>query len=118
MLEKKLKVVNQRLMTRSGLVSAAYSFFDVLGLTAPYVIKAKLLLQTLIRKRLGRDDLIEETGRTQWKHWLDDLSMKEMQVDRCFKSKEFDEVKETVTSLLRCGSSKICSSFISPFIGF
>lgn len=58
-------------------------------------MKAKLLLQTLSRKRLGWDDLIEETERTQWKRWLDDLpKLEEIRVDRCFKPKEFDEVKE------------------------
>ena len=82
-------------MTRRGLVSAVCSFFDPLGFIAPYVIKAKLLLQTLSRKRLGWDDLIEETEKPQWKHWLDDLpKLEEIHVDRCFKPKEFGEVKE------------------------
>ena len=52
-LEKILHSVNQKPMTRRGIVSAVYSLFDPLGFIAPYVMKAKLLLQTLSRKRLG-----------------------------------------------------------------
>lgn len=55
-LEKILQLANQRPMTRRGIVSAVYSIFDCLGLIAAYVVRAELLLQTLSRKRLGRDD--------------------------------------------------------------
>ncbi|XP_022784343.1 uncharacterized protein LOC111324942 [Stylophora pistillata] len=58
-------------------------------------MKAKLLLQTLSRKRLGWDDMLEETDKEQWKRWLDDLpKLQQIQVDRCLKPKEFGEVKE------------------------
>ena len=40
--------------------------------------------------------MIEETEKTQWKRWPDDLpKLEQVKVDRCFKPKEFDEVKET-----------------------
>ena len=95
-LKKILQVANQRPMTRRGIVSAVYSLFDPLGFIAPYIMKAKLLLQTLSRKRLGWDDLIEETEKTQWNRWLDDLpKLEEVKVDRCFRPGEFGEVKET-----------------------
>ena len=54
-LKKILQVANQRPMTRRGIVSAVYSLFDPLGFIAPYIMKAKLLLPTLSRKRLGWD---------------------------------------------------------------
>ena len=44
-------------------MSAIYPLFDPLGLIAPYITKAKLLLQTLTRKSLKWDDLIEETEK-------------------------------------------------------
>ena len=76
-------------------MSAAYSLFDPLGFIAPYTMKAKLLLQTLSRKRLGWDETLQETDKEQWKRWLDDLpKLHEIQVDRCFKPKGFGEVKE------------------------
>lgn len=78
-------------------MSGAYSIFDPLGLIAPYVLKAKLLLLILMisRKRLGWDDPLQEADKEQWKHWLNDLpKLQEKQVDHCFKPKRFGEVKE------------------------
>ena len=58
-------------------------------------MKAKLLLQTLSRKRLGWDDPLDEADKGQWKRWLEDLpKLQEIQVERCFKPKGFGEVKE------------------------
>ena len=67
-----MQLLNQKPMTSRGIVSAVYSIFDPLGFMAPYV-KAKLLLQTLGRKRLGWDDPLEEANKGQWKRCLDDL---------------------------------------------
>jgi hypothetical protein len=49
--EKMLQFTRETSITRRGMVSAVYSFFDPLGLIAPFVMKAKLLLQV---RRLGR----------------------------------------------------------------
>lgn len=97
--------MNQKPMTRRGIVSAVYSIFDPLGFITPYVMKAKLLLQTLSRKRLGWDDPLEEADKARWKRWLDDLpKLQEIQVDRCFKPKEFGEVKEVQLHLFSVAS--------------
>ena len=58
---KILQIVGQRPTTRRGVVSAVYSLFDPLEFIAPYVMKAKRLLQTLSRKRLGWDNQFKET---------------------------------------------------------
>ncbi|XP_022803018.1 uncharacterized protein LOC111340435 [Stylophora pistillata] len=93
-MEKMLQRVSQKPVTRRVIVSAVYSLFDPLGFISPYAMKAKLLLQTL-RLKLGWDDTLEETDKEQWKRWLDDLpKLHQIQVDRCFKPKEFGEVKE------------------------
>ena len=58
-------------------------------------MKATLLLLTLSRKSLSRDDPLEEDDKKQWKCWLDNLpKQQEMQVVHCFKLKGFSEVKE------------------------
>ena len=94
-LEKMLRRVSQKPVTRREIVSAVYSLFDTLGFIAPYAMKAKLLLQTLSRKRLGWDDTLEETDREQWKRWLEDLpKLHQIEVECCFKAKGFGEVKE------------------------
>ena len=61
-LEKISQLANQRAMTRRGIVPAVYSIFDPLGFIAGFM-KAKLPLQTLSRKRLGRDDSLEEDDK-------------------------------------------------------
>ena len=76
-------------------MSAVYSLFDLLSFIAPYIMKAKLLLQALSRKNIGWDDLIREAEKIQWRRWLDDLpKLQEVQVDRCFRPREFGEVRE------------------------
>ncbi|XP_046862571.1 uncharacterized protein LOC124456080 [Xenia sp. Carnegie-2017] len=51
--ERMLQLENEGPVTRRKIVSAVYSLFDPLGLIAPFVMKAKLILQMLCRKRLG-----------------------------------------------------------------
>ena len=48
---------------------AVYSLFDPLGFITPYAMKAKLLLQTLSKKKLSWDDPLEEANKGQWKRW-------------------------------------------------
>lgn len=94
--EKMPRLVNEGSITRRTIVSAVYSLFDPLGFIAPYVMKAKLLLQMLCRKGVGWDDPLEESEMAQWKRWLDDLPKLQMvRVNRCFKPMGFGEVKET-----------------------
>ena len=99
-------------------MSAVYPIFNPFGFIAPYVMKATLLLLTLSRKSLSRDDPLEEDDKKQWKCWLDNLpKQQEMQVVHCFKLKGFSEVKEVqlVTPLLRHFSSMISSRHLPPF---
>ena len=85
----------EMVLTRRGMVSAIYSCFDPLGFIAPYVMKAKILLQMLSRKKIGWDDPVTENENAQWKRWLEDIPrLQVLKVDRCFKPLNFGEVKE------------------------
>ena len=64
---KILKMKEEMVLTRRGMVSAIYSCFDPLGFIAPYVMKAKILLQMLSRKKIGWDDPVTENENAQWK---------------------------------------------------
>ena len=46
--------------TRRGILSVVSSLFDPLGIIAPYIMKAKLLLQELCQKKLKWDEAIDE----------------------------------------------------------
>ena len=94
--DKLLSATSKKPVTRRSIVSIVYSLFDPLGFIAPYVMKAKLILQMLSRKKIGWDEPLKENENVQWMRWLDDLSkLKEVTVDRCFKPKGFAQVQET-----------------------
>ena len=93
--EKLPRFLNTEPVTRRALVSAVYSLFDPLGFIAPYVMKAKLLIQMLCRKGVGWDDPLGEDECAQWKRWLDDLSkLSEIRVNRCFQPADFGDIVE------------------------
>ena len=83
-----------RVNTRRGVLSVIYSMFDPLGFIAPYVMKAKLLLQLLCRRKCGWDDQLGEDEKNQWTRWREDLpKLAEVKVSRCFKPETFGEIK-------------------------
>ena len=61
-------------LTRRGILSAIASFFDPLGLAAPYVMRARILLQELTRTQPGWDETVPDELCKQWTRWLQDLS--------------------------------------------
>ncbi|XP_055955970.1 uncharacterized protein LOC126816200 [Patella vulgata] len=80
-------------MTRRGILSVAYSLFDPLGFVAPFLMKAKLLLQMLSRKQLGWDDSIPDIDKNQWIRWLNDLNrLSEIKVPRCYKLQDSSDI--------------------------
>ena len=92
--EKMLQSTRETSITRRGMVSAVYSFFDPLGFIAPFVMKAKLLLQILSRKQVGWDDPLPDDEQAQWSRWLEDIpKLQEVKISRCFKPLNFDEIK-------------------------
>ena len=98
-------LVEKRPVTRRGILSIVSSLFDPLGCIAPYVMKAKILLQDLCRKKLGWDTAIGEQDRVQWFRWLEDLpKLENMQIDRCFKPKNFGEIKNAQLHIFSDGS--------------
>ena len=98
-------LVETKPMTRRGILSLVSSLFDPLGFIAPYIMKAKLLLQDLCRRKLGWDTAITEQDRIQWFRWLEDLpKLENLQVDRCFKPKNFAEIKNAQLHIFSDGS--------------
>ena len=92
-------------ITRCGILSAVSSLFDPLGMIAPFIMKAKLLLQELCRKKLQWDEEISELEKKQWLRWLNDLSkLKEVKVERFLKPSDFGVIKTTELHLFSDGS--------------
>ena len=61
--KKRMSAIYDKPVTRRSLLSVIYSIFDPLGFIAPFTMKAKLLLQTLCRKKVTWDADIEEPER-------------------------------------------------------
>ena len=63
---------------------------------------AKTLLQSLCRLKLGWDDQIGEKQLKCWNNWISQTEeLKSLQIDRCYKPRDFGEVK---SSQLHCFS--------------
>ena len=103
--DRTLVQTQQKASTRRGILSVVSSLFDPLGMIAPFIMKAKLLLQELCRKKLEWDEEIEELEGKQWLRWLSDLSkLKKVKVERCFRPYDFGEVKRTELHVFSDGS--------------
>ena len=82
--------VNDKPLTRRGLLSVVSSVYDPLGFAAPVIFPAKVILQDLCRKKLEWDDPIPDAEKGRWLKWLQDLpKLEQFSVDRCFKAQNF-----------------------------
>ena len=85
--------IKDRPATRRGILSVVSSIYDPLGLVAPFVLPAKVLLQDLCRMKLGWDDAVPNENILKWKQWLVELPrLAEYSVSRCIKPAHFDQI--------------------------
>ena len=88
--------VREKPATRRSILSVISSIYDPLGMAAPFILNAKLILQRLCREGIRWDDAIPENEVKSWRQWLDKLeTLKEFEVDRCFKPENFGDVVKT-----------------------
>lgn len=52
--------VKEKPFTRRGILSTVCSVYDPLGFLAPFILPAKILMQQLIKAKLGWDEIIPE----------------------------------------------------------
>ncbi|XP_066933229.1 uncharacterized protein [Clytia hemisphaerica] len=83
-------------LTRRGLLSSISSVYDPLGLASPYLLEGKKLLQLICSERCGWDEPLSSDQSSRWIKWRKELVMLEqLQIDRCFRPKEFKDVVST-----------------------
>jgi len=83
-------------VSRRGILSVASSVYDPLGIIAPVVLPAKILLQDLCRKGLDWDSEISVDDCTRWQTWLSDLpKLGQFSFKRCIKPQGFDNIVST-----------------------
>ncbi|XP_055957370.1 uncharacterized protein LOC126821179 [Patella vulgata] len=94
-LEFDINIVNPK-ATRRNILSAMSSVYDPCGFVAPYVLKAKMILQELCRAKLSWDETIPETHKLEWEKWLIDLpNLSKVKVNRCLVPNNFGKVVNT-----------------------
>ena len=87
--------VDERPKTRRGILSMISSVYDPLGFLAPFMLRAKLLLQELCKLNLGWDETIPAELETQWTKWFQDLQeLSDFTVRRCYKPIGYDDVMQ------------------------
>ncbi|XP_064647466.1 uncharacterized protein LOC135500150 [Lineus longissimus] len=75
------------------MLSVISSVFDPLGIASPFVLPARILLQSLCKKEIGWDDQIGEENTPRWQQWLEDLKLPDiLSVPRCLKPITFVDV--------------------------
>ena len=80
-------------VTRRGILSTISSLFDPLGLAAPIILPAKMLLQSLCKRGLGWDEDLPDLESQRWMKWLSELqNLKDIAVDRCYKPEGLEVV--------------------------
>ena len=72
--------------TRRGMLSTIGALYDPLGMAAPFVVYARVLLQELTARQYGWDDIAPDDIRTRWEQWLGGISLlSAIGIPRCVK---------------------------------
>ena len=87
-------VIQDRPLTRRGILSTVCSVYDPLGFVAPLILMGKQILQDLCRNNADWDDPIGEKLRPKWKRWRNELhELEKLKIPRCHKPEGFSEIK-------------------------
>ena len=74
-----------KMCSRRGVLSTVASVFDPLGFLTPFLLKGKLLLQTLCYDKKGWDDPLDTGQQRQWNSWTSSLpDLNQLFINRCY----------------------------------
>ena len=86
--------LQDRPLTRRGILSMVSSLYDPLGFIAPVILTGKRILQQMCADRADWDDPLPEPLREKWQHWRASLdSLSTLKINRCVKPVGFGIVK-------------------------
>jgi len=86
-------IMQDKSLSRRGILSTVSSVFDPLGLVAPFILVGKQILQELCRDGVGWDDEVPDNLRPKWEKWRAELpALERLRVARCHKPQDFDKV--------------------------
>ncbi len=86
-------IINDKPLTRRGVLSTISSIYDPLGMVAPVLLPGKRILQDLCREKLNWDDELSDEYCSRWEQWKADLpALEQFSVARCLKPDNFGKV--------------------------
>ena len=84
--------LNDRPLTRRGILASVSSVYDPLGLVTPFLLTGKQILQDLRKNQTDWDEPIPDVFRTRWKKWRSELHiLAQLKILRCYKPNDFGE---------------------------
>ncbi|XP_078357270.1 uncharacterized protein LOC144642154 [Oculina patagonica] len=80
-----VKSRSKTVYTKRMVASLAAKIFDPIGLIAPFLVRSKLILQSLWTKGVGWDEEIPMEVSLKWNQWVLELSeLEHLQIPRCY----------------------------------
>ena len=87
-------VIQDRPLTRRGILSMGCSAYDPLGLVAPLILVGKQILQDLCRNNADWDEPLCDELKPRWEQWRSELrTLESLRIPRCFKPEGFGQIK-------------------------
>ncbi len=82
--------LQDRPLTRRGILSTVGSIYDPNGYLAPITLKGKQILQQMCRDKLDWDDPLPNDLYAKWEKWRNEIrNVDKIQIQRCFKPENF-----------------------------
>ena len=86
-------VLQDKPLTRRGILSTVSSVYDPLGFLAPVILTGRQILQSLCRDRSDWDDPVPASLRSKWERWRNSLQhLEKLKIQRCYKPHTFGEL--------------------------
>lgn len=85
-------VLQDKPLSRRGLLSTVCSIYDPLGFASPFIIRAKLVNQSLCRKGVGWDEPLPVSDLENWLEWKNELlELGKLKIKRCMKPNNYKD---------------------------
>ncbi|KAK3724592.1 hypothetical protein QZH41_006356 [Actinostola sp. cb2023] len=82
--------LNDKPLTRRGILSTTSSVYDPLGVVAPVILVSKQILQDLCRQNIDWDEPVPDDIAQRWEKWRAELPLLEkVKIPRCVKPQGF-----------------------------
>ncbi|XP_060575097.1 uncharacterized protein LOC132732639 [Ruditapes philippinarum] len=103
--------ISETPLTRRGFLFIVSAIFDPLGLVSPVTLRAKAIVQSLCRKKIGWDETIPQKEIEDWQQWIANLpSLEKISINRCFRPNYFSKLKNVQLHVFSDGSETCYSA--------